>query len=279
MFTPSEELVTMMGAARAAGAGLMRRFHARRELKVQVKGPADFVSTADVHSEETLRSMLLTAYPAYGLLTEEGAPTVAADPERSRFVVDPLDGTTNFLHGIPHFAVAIALEDKGQVVAGVVFDPPKGELFVAERGRGAWLVTAGGAPHDAAERLAVSNDANFSRGLIATGIPHANSAHRHDAYLTMLAASMREAAGIRRLGAAALDLAYVAAGRFDAFFEFGLARWDLAAGGLLVVEAGGRVSEPSGALGHLDSGDVLATNGHLHEPMLALLRGDPVRGA
>jgi myo-inositol-1(or 4)-monophosphatase len=277
MFVPSEELVTMMSAARAAGAGLMRRFHSRRELKVQLKGPADFVSAADVESEETLRSMLLAAYPAFGLLTEESVPTVAADSESSRFVVDPLDGTTNFLHGIPHFAVAIALEHEGQVVAGVVFDPPKRELFAAERGRGAWRLPVGGATHDTAERLAVSNDADFSGALIATGIPHANSVHRHDAYLTMLAASMREAAGIRRFGAAALDLAYVASGRFDVFFEFGLARWDLAAAGLLVAEAGGRVSEPSGGAGHLDAGDVLATNGHLHEPMLALLRGEPLR--
>jgi myo-inositol-1(or 4)-monophosphatase len=282
MFTPSEELVTMMDAARAAGAGLMRRFESRRELKVQVKGPADFVSAADVQSEETLRSMLLGAYPAFGMLTEETAPTGPIDTGRPRFVVDPLDGTTNFLHGIPHFAVAVALEHGGQVIAGVVFDPPKGELFVAERGRGAWLVVGEGgtrATHHTAERLAVSDDTDFSRALIATGIPHANSVHRHDAYLTMLAASMREAAGIRRLGAAALDLAYVAAGRFDAFFEFGLARWDLAAGGLLVAEGGGRVSEPSGGLGYLDAGDVLATNGHLHAPTLALLRGEPVRRA
>jgi myo-inositol-1(or 4)-monophosphatase len=278
MLTPSNELVTMMDAARAAGAGLMRHFRSRGELKVQVKGPADFASAADLQSEETLRSMLLGAYPAFGMLTEESAPTVAVDAGRARFVVDPLDGTTNFLHGIPHFAVAIALEREGQVVAGVVFDPPKDELFVAERGRGAWLVAASTA-HDGAERLAVSKDADFSRALIATGIPHANSVHRHGAYLTMLAASMREAAGIRRLAAAALDLAYVASGRFGVFFEFGLAPWDLAAGGLLVVEAGGRVSEPSGGPAYLDSGNVLATNGLLHQPMLALLRGEPFRRA
>jgi myo-inositol-1(or 4)-monophosphatase len=273
MFMPSNELVTMMAAARAAGAGLMGRFRGRADLKVLVKGPADFASAADLESEETLRSILLGSYPAFGMLAEESEPTVAVDARRARFVVDPLDGTTNFLHGIPHFAVAIALEREGQVVAGVVFDPPKNELFFAEQGRGAWVVSAASALHDGADRLAVSTDTDFSRALIATGIPHANSVDRHGAYLKMLGASMREAAGIRRLAAAALDLAYVASGRFGAFFEFGLARWDLAAAGLLVTEAGGRLSEPSGGPAYLDGGDVLATNGHLHERMLAILRG------
>ena len=155
----------------------MRRFHAREKLVVELKGPADFVSAADRESEETLRAMLLRRYPGHGFLTEESAPTVGVDAG-TRFVVDPLDGTTNFLHGIPHFAVAIGLEHEGRIVAGVVHDPPKNETFVAERGRGAWL---------GCERLHVTTDRDLSRALVATGIPHANSRPRHGRYLAMLA--------------------------------------------------------------------------------------------
>jgi myo-inositol-1(or 4)-monophosphatase len=280
MFVPSAELSTMIDAALAAGDGLLARFRSRSDLAVVLKGPADFVSAADLESERTLRQHLLGAYPTFGLLTEESPPTEAAAGQ-ARFVVDPLDGTTNFLHGIPHFAIAIALEHEGRAVSGLVYDPPKGELFVAERGRGAWL--AGGVDRapvargalggpSTFEALRVAEDADFGSALIATGIPHANRVARHEGYLPMLAASMREAAGIRRLAAAALDLSYVAAGRYVAFFEFGLARWDLAAGALLVEEAGGRVSEPSGGAGFLERGEILATNGRLHGSMLSLLR-------
>jgi myo-inositol-1(or 4)-monophosphatase len=262
MFDPSHELAAMKAAAEAAGTGLMRRFRSRSSLTIDLKGPADFVSTADLESEATLKAALLGAYPSFGFVTEESAPTEGTDRNRTRFIVDPLDGTTNFLHGIPHFAISIALEQGGRIVAGLVFDPPKNEMFVAEEGRGAWL---GG------ERLAVSDDHDLSMSVAGTGIPHIQRG-RHDEYLPLLAATMREVAGIRRLAAAAIDLAYVAAGRFDVFFEFGLARWDLAAGILLVREAGGRVTEPAGGGDMLGSGDVLATNGHLHERMLALLR-------
>jgi myo-inositol-1(or 4)-monophosphatase len=227
---------------------------------VELKGRADFVSDADRESEDGLRAMLLGRFPRYGFLTEESAETPGSD---ARFVVDPLDGTTNFLHGIPHFAVAVALERDGQVVAGLVYDPPKDEMFATELGRGAWL---------GRERLRVSGDRDFSRALVATGIPHANARARHTRYLAMLEEAMREAAGIRRLAAAALDMAYVAAGRFAVFFELGLSRWDLAAGSLLVREAGGRVTEPDGGDAYLDSGEVLATNGRLHESTLAMLR-------
>jgi myo-inositol-1(or 4)-monophosphatase len=178
-------------------------------------------------------------------------------------VVDPLDGTTNFLHGVPHFAVAVALEHEGQVVAGVVHDVPKDEMFVAEKGRGAFLN---------GQRVHVATDRDLSRALVAIGIPHSSSRVRHPRYLAVLADVMRDAAGIRRLGAAALDLSYVAAGRFALFFELGLAPWDLAAGSLLVSEAGGTVTEPDGGDGFLESGDVLATNGRLHASTQALLR-------
>ncbi len=271
MFDPSTELATMMGAARSAGERLMHYFRGRSELEVNLKGPADFVSTADLESEQTLKGALLGAYPGRGLVGEESAPTPgAAGTDSDRYIVDPLDGTTNFVHGIPHFAVSIALERGGRVVAGVVLDPAKDETFVAEEGRGAWLNGA---------RLRVSTDTDFSRALIATGIPHASAPARHAAYLPMLAGAMRRAAGIRRLGAAALDLAYVAAGRFAVHFELGLKPWDIAAGALIVTEAGGTVSDFWGRESYLASGNVVATNGRLHPKMLAILRHSTKRSA
>src|SRR5271165_5505640 len=150
MKNPSAELATMIAAARAAGVGLMSHFRSRSSLRVELKGPADYVSTADLESEARLRDALLGKYPTFGFVTEESAATAGADGESARFIVDPLDGTTNFLHGIPHFAVSIALERAGRIVAGLVFDPAKGEMFVAEHGRGAWLDD---------ERLHVSSEA------------------------------------------------------------------------------------------------------------------------
>jgi myo-inositol-1(or 4)-monophosphatase len=262
MLEPSSDLAALIDAARTAGQGLMRRFRSRAELRIELKGPADFVSEADRESEETLRSLLLRAQPSHGFVAEESAAVAGSDVE-SRFIVDPLDGTTNFLHGVPHFAIAIALERAGRVVAGVVYDVPKDEMFAAELGAGAWL---GG------ERLRVSADADLSRALVGTGIPHANRSAHHGAYLPRLAGVMREAAGVRRFAAAAIDLAYVGAGRFAAFFESGLSPWDLAAGALIVREAGGQVTDPSGGDGFLASGEVLATNGRVHARMLELLR-------
>ncbi len=230
---------------------------------MELKGPADFVSTADLESEKTLKRMLLGAHPGRGLVTEESAPVpTSGGTDSERYIVDPLDGTSNFVHGVPHFAVSLALERRGRVVAGVVFDPVKDETFVAEDGCGTWL--NGG-------RLRVSADMDFSRALVATGIPHASARERHAGYLPMLAGAMRHAAGIRRMGAAALDLAYVAAGRFAVHFEFGLSPWDVAAGALLVQEAGGRATDPRGGNSFLESGNILATNGHLHPRMLAIL--------
>jgi myo-inositol-1(or 4)-monophosphatase len=260
LLTPSRELEVMIDAARRAGAGLMRRFGARSGLRVELKGVADFVTQADLESEATLEARLRRAFPRHGFVSEEGAPR---DAEASaRFVVDPLDGTTNFLHGVPHFAVAVALERDGRVIAGVVFDPAKDEMFVAERGRGAWL---------GRERLQVARDRTLSRVLVATGVPHANARGIHARYLAMLAPMMRESAGIRRFSGAALDLAYVAAGRFAVFFELGLKRWDIAAASLLVQEAGGRVTELDGGEDFLSTGNVLATNGRLHPRTVAML--------
>ncbi|HTQ46912.1 MAG TPA: inositol monophosphatase family protein [Polyangiaceae bacterium] len=260
MLEASKELKEIIGAAEEAGAGLIRRFGARERLVVELKGPQDFVSEADRESERTLQTRLLRAFPSHGFVTEESPPTAAS--ASSRFIVDPLDGTTNFVHGIPHFAIAVALERDAEIVAGVVYDVPKREMFVAERGRGAWL---GGT------RLQVSTDRELSRALVGTGIPHANAKARHAKYLAMLAGAMKEAAGIRRFAAAAIDLAYVAAGRFAVFFEMGLSPWDVAAGSLLVQEAGGRVTEPDGGEDYIARGNVLATNGHLHPRMMKML--------
>ncbi|MGH7296777.1 MAG: inositol monophosphatase family protein [Polyangiaceae bacterium] len=262
MLRASRDLQAMIVAARRAGVGLMRRFRSRDRLVVELKGPADFVSVADRESEDLLRAILLRRYPGHGFLTEESAPTEGRRAD-TRFVVDPLDGTTNFLHGIPHFAVAIALEHEGRVVAGVVHDPAKDETFVAELGAGAWL---------GPRRLRVADDRDFSRALVGTGIPHSSSRARHARYLSVLSRVMKEAAGIRRLSAAALDLSYVAAGRFAVFFELGLKPWDVTAGSLLVQEAGGTVTQPDGRDGFLSSGDILATNGRLHPQMLAMFR-------
>jgi len=251
----------MVRAAELAGRGLMKRFRARSKLVVELKGPADFVSQADREADATIRASLGRAFPRHGFLTEEAAPKDASDD--SRFVVDPLDGTASFLHGIPHFAVSIALEREGAVVAGVVLDVAKGELFVAEKGRGAWV---------GRERLRVAPDADLSKALFAFGIPGLNRPERHAPTLAVLGRVMKEAAGIRRMSSAALDLAYVAAGRFAAYYELGLSPWDIAAGALLVQEAAGRVTEPDGGGAFLGSGNVLATNGRLHPRVEAMIR-------
>ncbi len=263
MNEPSPELSAMMDAARKAGAGLMRHFRgeARASLQVSLKGPADFVSAADLESEKCLRDALLGAYPDHGFFGEEKAATgVGAS---ARFIVDPLDGTTNYLHGIPHFGVSIALERGGRLVAGVVFDPAKGEMFCAEAGRGAFVDGAA---------LKVSTEGDMQMAVIGTGIPHGNRPERHSKYLTVLGRVMKESAGVRRFSAAALDLCYVAAGRLEAFFEAGLSPWDIAAGALIVREAGGRATDHEGNDDLLASGDVLATNGRVHPRMLELLR-------
>jgi len=263
----SRELSAMMDAASRAGAGLMRRYLRRSELVVEEKGRADFVSMADREAEGTIVKLLSKAFPGCGFVAEESAPRSL--DAAARFVIDPLDGTTNFLHGIPHYAVSIGLQVDGVMMAGVVFDPAKEEMFVAERGGGAWL---------GKQRLQVAPDRSFARAVVSTGIPHASSRSRHARYLPMLEQAMWHAAAIRRLGAAALDLAYVAAGRCAVFFELGLKPWDLAAGALLVEEAGGRVTEVDGGKDYMRSGEILATNGRLHARTLALLRAAPRSG-
>ncbi len=261
MGVPTTRLQAILQAAREGGESLMRDFAHREHVSITEKGPSDFVTSADLRSQEIVSSRLRDAFPGYDLVLEEGALRVGV-PGAPRLIVDPLDGTTNFLRGIPHFAVSIALEVDGEVVAGAVFDPAKGELFHAELGRGAWL---------GSERLSVRTEEALSRAVVGTGVPH-RGGEGHASYLAALARIMPEVAGIRRLGAAALDLAYVAAGRFDAFFERGLAPWDVAAGTLLVREAGGVVSKSDGGQATLAARDVLATSGAaLHGSFVAML--------
>jgi myo-inositol-1(or 4)-monophosphatase len=251
----------MANAALKAARALNRDFGEVEQLQVSVKGPSDFVSTADLRAERTLKTELLRARPGYGLLFEEGGATEGTDPHH-RWIVDPLDGTTNFLHGIPHFAISIALERDGEIVAGLVYEPTRDEMFWAEKGTGAYL-------ND--RRLRVSARRSLGEALIGTGLPFRGHGD-HPIYVATLSRVMAATSGVRRFGAAALDLAYVAAGRYDGFWEFALSPWDIAAGLLLVREAGGFVSDLSGGQTMMTSGDVLAANGHLHLPLAALIK-------
>jgi myo-inositol-1(or 4)-monophosphatase len=251
----------MSGAALKAARGLIRDFGEVEQLQVSVKGPGEFVTTADLRAEKVLRAELTKGRPGYGLLLEESGGEAGSDP-RHRWIVDPLDGTTNFLHGIPHFAISIALERDGEIVAGVIYEPVRDEMFWAEKGAGAYL-------ND--RRLRVSGRRQLGDALIGTGMPFAGRGDR-EAYLATLAAVMPATAGVRRFGAAALDLAYVAAGRLDGFWEFGLQPWDIAAGILLVREAGGYITDLAGGHGMIETGDVLAANDHLHLPLAQLIK-------
>jgi myo-inositol-1(or 4)-monophosphatase len=262
----SPTLNVMANAALKAARGLIRDFGEVEQLQVSVKGPGEFVSTADLRAERTLRAELTRARPGYGLLFEEGGASEGSDT-RHRWIVDPLDGTTNFLHGIPHFSISIALERDGEIVAGVVYEPTRDEMFSAEKGLGAYV-------ND--RRLRVSARRHLAEAVIGTGMPFGDRAGQ-PGYGETLAAVMSATSGIRRMGSAALDLAYVAGGRFDGFWEFGLKPWDLAAGILLVREAGGYVSDMAGGHDMMSTGDVLAANDHLHLPLGALIK-EAIRG-
>jgi myo-inositol-1(or 4)-monophosphatase len=255
-------LNVMVGAATKAARGLKRDFGEVENLQVSRKGPADFVSAADHRAEEVIRAELARARPGYGFLMEESGETAGRDPQH-RWIVDPLDGTTNFLHGIPHFAISIALERQGKLSAALIHNPITDELFTAERGSGAFV-------ND--RRLRVAARPGLADAVVATGMPFRGRGD-HARYVTELTAVMPEVAGIRRFGAAALDLAYVAAGRFDGFWERDLSPWDLAAGILIVREAGGYVTDLDGRDAVLDKGHVVAGNEAIHGQLLALLKG------
>ncbi|MFZ5609345.1 MAG: inositol monophosphatase family protein [Pseudomonadota bacterium] len=251
----------MVGAALKAARGLIRDFGEVEQLQVSKKGPADFVSEADRRAERLLKAELGKARPDYAFLMEETGASPGA-PGAPRWLVDPLDGTSNFLHGLPHFAISIAVEEaNGDVSAGVIYDPVKDEMFWAVRGEGAYL-------ND--RRLRVSGREKLLECLLATGIPFAGR-EGFDSFSHILAHVMPKVAGIRRFGAAALDLAYVAAGRYDGFWEQGLSPWDIAAGLLLVREAGGIVTDIKGGDKMLATGGLIAANPHIHSRIHKLI--------
>jgi myo-inositol-1(or 4)-monophosphatase len=253
-------LNVMVMAARKAARGLARDFGEVEQLQVSRKGPADFVSAADHRVEKLLVAELRKARPDWGFRLEEAGVIEGRDPSH-RWVIDPLDGTTNFLHGVPHFAISIGVERDGEPVCGVILDPIKDELFSAEKGGGAFL-------ND--RRLRVSARKQLPDALIATGLPF-NGREGHELSARELKVIMPEVAGIRRMGAASLDLAYVAAGRYDGFWERGLAPWDVCAGIVIVREAGGVVTGLQDGADPLYGGSILAANDSLHNPLKALL--------
>jgi len=254
----------MVQAAMKAGRSLARDFGEVQNLQVSMKGPGDYVSQADRKAEEIIFTELSKARPGYAFLMEERG-VVAGEDAQHRWIVDPLDGTTNFLHGIPIFSISIALERQGQLVAGVVYNPAMDELYTAERGGGAFL-------ND--RRLRVAGRTKLSDAVIGTGVPHLGRGH-HGNFLIELRHVMGEVSGIRRMGSAALDLAYVAAGRMDGFWESGLAPWDVAAGILLLREAGGFVSDRDGGQTMLDDGSIVAGNEAIHRALLKTI-GKPL---
>jgi myo-inositol-1(or 4)-monophosphatase len=259
---PASALMNVMvGAARKAGRSLARDFGEVEQLQVSLKGPANFVSAADTRAEEILHKELSRARPGYGLLLEEHGEVEGAD-RTHRFIVDPLDGTTNFLHGIPLFAISMALERDGELVAGLIYNPASNEMFTAERGKGAFL-------ND--RRIRVAARTELADCVIVTGIPHRGKSGQ-ELFLKEMQVVMASSAGIRRTGAAALDLAWVAAGRFDGFWERNLRPWDLAAGIVILREAGGFVSDADGKDKMLATGSVVAGNETIQRTLLKLLK-------
>ncbi len=254
----SANLVVMTKAAEKAGKALLRDFGEVEQLQVSKKGPSDFVSNADTKAEEILRNELTKARPAFGIMAEES--TTSKPDTEFTWIIDPLDGTSNFLHGIPHWAISIGLAKGDQMIAGVVYEPIRDEMFWCEKGAGAYLN---------ANRLRVSGRQSLEASLIATGIPF--KGHESPSFMTELQSVAPKVAGIRRMGAASLDLAYVAAGRYDGYWERNLKAWDVAAGVALVMEAGGSVSPFTRNDNPVFKGDVLASNQNLHKQLCELL--------
>jgi myo-inositol-1(or 4)-monophosphatase len=250
----------MVAAARKAARPLSRDFNELENLQISQKGPGDFVTHADKRTEQILIEELSRTRPGYGFLGEEGGAVEGKDKSH-RFIIDPIDGTSNFLHGIPHFAISIALEREGVLVAGLVYNPISEDMFTAEKGSGAWLNS---------KRLRVATRKELAPALFATGLPFLGRPG-HARALAEAGTVMAATSGIRRFGAAALDLAWTAAGRIDGFWERGINLWDTAAGIVLVREAGGIVSDFQGRTDGLKGDDVVCANEHLHPQLLKLL--------
>ncbi|HEX8364454.1 MAG TPA: inositol monophosphatase family protein [Allosphingosinicella sp.] len=268
MVSHSGLITVMQRAARKAAPRIRRDFGEVEQLQVSRKGPADFVSMADKRAEQTVMEELRHARPDWGFLMEE-AGEIAGAPGKPRWVLDPIDGTSNFLHGIPHFAISIAVQEAkpgggwGEISQGLVYQPLTDESYWAEKGRGAWLNE---------RRLRVSSRRDLADALIATGVPYKGHGHL-ERFQKILEAVSPEVAGIRRFGSAALDLAWVAAGRYDGFWEEDLQPWDVAAGILLVREAGGFVTDFRGGEAGLAKGQILAAADHIHSRLHRLIGG------
>jgi myo-inositol-1(or 4)-monophosphatase len=257
----SPTLNVMVSAVRKAARQIRRDFNEVEQLQVSRKGAADFVSQSDLAAEKILREELTKARPDYGFVLEESGEVKGKDTEH-RWHVDPIDGTTNFIHGVPHFCISVGLERAGSPIAGVIYNPVSDELYIAERGKGAFL-------ND--KRLRVSGRREMGIGLFATGLnlgPHGNPKLFYAQYEAITTVS----AGIRRFGSAALDLAYVAAGRYDGFWEIGLSSWDTCAGIVMVREAGGQVTDMAGGGDVLGRNGIIAGNQELHPQLLKALK-------
>jgi myo-inositol-1(or 4)-monophosphatase len=251
----------MVKAARRAGRSLKRDLGEIEHLQVSLKGPANFVSLADKRAEEMLYDDLAKARPGYGFIGEEGGVREGADKSHT-WIVDPLDGTTNFLHGIPQFAISIALQRETTLIGGVIYNPANDELYIAERGKGAFL-------ND--QRIRVAGRRNLDECVIACGLPHIGRGD-HQLANREMAAIQNKVAGLRRFGAASLDLAFVAAGRLDGYWERSLQQWDIAAGQIILREAGGIVTGIDGHDNALTTGHVLCGNEYVHAELLKILK-------
>ncbi len=248
----SPSMTIMIAAVRKAARGVQRDFGELSNLQVSVKGPGDYVTAADKRCEKVLRAELEKARPGYGFLMEESGAVTGTDPDH-RFIIDPIDGTTNFMHSLPLFAISVALERKGETVAAITYNPITDEMFTAEKGAGAFLNN---------KRLRVANRKDIHEALLGCGIPHRgrDGQAKNRAEISLLQA---KAIGIRRLGSITLELAYLAAGRIDGFWERGMSPWDLAAGILLIREAGGFTSDCDGDANPLQTGNIVAANADL----------------
>ncbi len=255
-------MTVMTAAAQKAGRGLKRDLGEIENLQVSVKGPGDFVTAADKRAEKILFEELSKARPGYGFVMEEGG-TVEGSDKSHTWHIDPLDGTTNFLHGVPLFAISIGLVREGQIVAGLIYNPANDEMYVTEKGQGAFLNN---------QRLRVAARRDLADSLIGCGIPPLARARTHPAFRAEFGAVLAVAGNLRRLGSAALDIAAVAAGRFDGFWERSIYSWDMAAGALLVREAGGFVSSADGRDDYLEAGSICVGNDYIHRALLAVLK-------
>ncbi|MFB6418522.1 MULTISPECIES: inositol monophosphatase family protein [Bradyrhizobium] len=257
----SATINVMVKAARRAGRSLKRDLGEIEHLQVSLKGPANFVSLADKRAEEIVYQDLAKARPGYGFIGEEGGTREGSDKSHT-WIVDPLDGTTNFLHGIPQFAISIGLVREGTIIAGVIYNPANDELYIAERGKGAFL-------ND--QRLRVAGRRQLNECVVACGLPHIGRGD-HEEFRREMTAIQDRVAGLRRFGAASLDLAFVAAGRLDGYWERNLQSWDIAAGMLMVREAGGTVSDIATPGDPLVTGHVVCGNEFVHGELVKILR-------